>query len=267
MLDSLRLYGRYAAVSLRGQMQYRASFIMLSIGTFAITGAEFAMVWVMFRRFGTLQGWSLSEVAMFYGTVNVAFALAESSARGFDTFADLIKGGGFDTILLRPRSAALQVAARELHAVRIGRLLQGAAILVWASASLHIGWTPAKAVLLTGAILGAVCLFYGLLILQATLCFWTTESLEVVNTVTYGGIETAQYPMSIYRRWFRVFFTAVVPLACVSYYPLLRVLGRPSPDGIPVWFGWVSPLVGVAFLALSLQVWRVGVRHYRSTGS
>ena len=42
MLDSLRLYGRYAAVSLRGQMQYRVSFIMLSLSTFAVTGAEFA---------------------------------------------------------------------------------------------------------------------------------------------------------------------------------------------------------------------------------
>jgi ABC-2 type transport system permease protein len=267
VLDSLRLYGRYAAVSLRSQMQYRTSFIMLSLSTFAFTGAEFAMVWVMFRRFGTLQGWLLQEVATFYGTVHVAFAIAESSARGFDTFSGLIKGGGFDIILLRPRSAALQVAARELHAVRVGRLLQGVAILVWASVSLDIGWTLARSALLVGTILGAVCLFYGLLILQATLCFWTTESLEVLNTVTYGGIETAQYPMSIYRRWFRVFFTAVVPLACVSYYPLLRVLGRPSPDGIPTWFGWVSPLVGAGFLALSLQVWRIGVRHYRSTGS
>jgi len=248
-------------------MQYRASFIMLTLSTFAITGAEFVAVWVLFDRFGSLQGWRLAEVAMFYGAVNAAFAIAESSARGFDTFAELIKGGGFDTILLRPRSAALQVAARELHAVRIGRLIQAVAILVWASTALDISWTLPKGALLMGTIAGAVCLFYGLLILQATLCFWTTESLEVLNTVTYGGIETAQYPLSIYRRWFRLFFTAVVPLACVSYYPLLQILDRAPGAGLGSWFGWVSPLVGGVFLALALQVWRVGVRHYRSTGS
>ena len=97
-MNSLRLYGRYAAVSLRGQMQYRASFIMLTLSTFAITGAEFVAVVILFDRFGSLQGWRLAEVAMFYGAVNAAFAIAESTARGFDTFAEPIKGGGFDAV-------------------------------------------------------------------------------------------------------------------------------------------------------------------------
>ena len=34
MVDSLVLYGRYLSVSFRSQMQYRASFIMLSLGHF-----------------------------------------------------------------------------------------------------------------------------------------------------------------------------------------------------------------------------------------
>ncbi len=29
----------------------------------------------------------------------------------------------------------------------------------------------------------------------------------------------------------------------------------------------LAPTLGVVFLAVSLQVWRFGVRHYRSTGS
>ena len=32
MLDGLRLYGRYIDISFRSQMQYRASFVMLSVG-------------------------------------------------------------------------------------------------------------------------------------------------------------------------------------------------------------------------------------------
>jgi ABC-2 type transport system permease protein len=41
MANNLQLYGRYIAVSLRSQMQYRASFIMLSLGQFMATGIEF----------------------------------------------------------------------------------------------------------------------------------------------------------------------------------------------------------------------------------
>ena len=93
------------------------------------------------------------------------------------------------------------------------------------------------------------------------------ESLEIVNAVTYGGVETAKFPLTIYRPWLRRFFTLVVPLACVNYFPAHALLERTEPLGSPMLLQWLSPLVGVGFLAVALQVWRVGVRHYRSTGS
>ena len=58
-----------------------------------------------------------------------------------------------------------------------------------------------------------------------------------------------------------------VPLACVAYYPALAVLGKPDPLGAPAWLGWVSPLAGFAFLWVASGAWRMGVRHYASTGS
>jgi ABC-2 type transport system permease protein len=267
MLDSLRLYGRYLAVSLRSQMQYRASFAMLTLGHFLMTGIEFAGIWALFDRFGRLEDWSLPEVALFYGMVNMAFALCDACSRGFDIFPSLVRDGEFDRILLRPRSTVLQLAGQELTLRRIGRFSQGLIVLLWAAHSLDITWTAGRLLLLLSALLGGACLFYGLIVLQATLAFWTTESLEIMNTMTYGGVETAQYPLSIYQDWFRGFFTYVVPLACVSYYPAIAILDRADPLGSSRLFQWLAPAIGVAFLAVALRVWRVGVRHYRSTGS
>lgn len=267
VLDSLRLYLRYVSVSLRGQMQYRASFVMLSVGTLLVSVLEFFGIWVLFERFGRLRDWSLAEVALFYGIVNTAFAVAEAAARGFDTFPAMVKSGEFDRVLLRPRSTVLQLAGREFHAVRVGRFVQGLVILVWAARALGVAWTPARLGLLAAAVVGGGCLFSGIFVLQATMAFWTTESLEILNTVTYGGVETAQYPLSIYRPWFRKFFTMVIPLACINYFPALAILGRSDPYGAPGFLGWAAPAVGVAFLVLALVVWRFGVRHYRSTGS
>jgi ABC-2 type transport system permease protein len=267
MSDAMRLYWRYAVISLRGQMQYRASFIMWSIGQFLAVGIEFLGIWAMFDRFGSLKGWTLAEVALLYGIANVAFALAESFGRGFDTFSGVVRAGDFDRLLLRPRSTALQVAGQEFQFLRFGRLLNGLVALVWATFQLGIAWTPAKTLLLLATTLGGSCVFYGLFVLQATLCFWTVESLEIMNTVTYGGTETAQYPMTIYRPWFRRFFTFVVPLACMNYIPASAILDRGASLGVPAWLPWVAPLVGVAFLLVSLQVWRFGERRYRSTGS
>jgi ABC-2 type transport system permease protein len=104
-------------------------------------------------------------------------------------------------------------------------------------------------------------------VLQATIAFWTIEGLEVANIFTYGGVETAQFPLTIYSKWFRRFFTFIVPLACVNYLPALAILGRGESLGFPQWVSWLSPALGVVFLCLTLQVWRFGVRHYCSTGS
>ena len=197
----------------------------------------------------------------------IAFALCDAFSRGFDQFASTVKSGDFDRLLLRPRSTALQLAGQELTLKRIGRLTQGLVVLLWASHALDLAWTPDKLLLALLTILGGACLFYGLIVLQATLAFWTTESLEIVNTVTYGGVETAQYPLAIYREWFRRFFTYVIPLACVSYYPALGILERPDPLGSGPLLQWLAPTVGLLFFVICLRIWQVGVRHYRSTGS
>ena len=140
-------------------------------------------------------------------------------------------------------------------------------MLAWAISTLHRTWSAWTAVLLAEAVAGGVCLFTGLVVLQATSAFWTTESLEVWNAFTYGGAFMSQYPVAIYRPWFRQFFTFVIPLACVNYFPVIAVLHRKDPLGSPALFQWLAPLAGVAFLLVALQVWKFGVRHYRSTGS
>lgn len=267
MLSDLHMYLRYIDMSVRSQMQYRASFIMSTLGHLVITGIEFLGILVLFDRFGSLKGWQLPEVAFMYGIVNIAFAIADAAARGFDAFGTMVKSGDFDRLLVRPRSTALQLAGQELTLRRVGRLSQGLFVLIWASVALDLDWTVAKMVLAFAAVAGGAALFLGLVVLQATLAFWTTETLEIMNTVTYGGVETAQFPLTIYRSWFRNIFIYVIPLATISYFPALAILNRPDPLGSTLYFQYLSPLIGLGFLFVCLQVWKLGVRHYTSTGS
>jgi ABC-2 type transport system permease protein len=249
-------------------MQYPASFPLLSLAQFANTAISFVAVWALFARFGQIGGWSLGEVALFYGVIDIAFAVADTISRGFDVFGpQFVKTGNFDRLLLRPRLTVLQLLGHELVLTRIGRMAQAVLVLAVAAHLVKIGWGPREVALAIAAIAGGAALFLGLLVLQATLAFWTVESLEVANTLTYGGVAAGEYPLDIYARWFRQFLTFVVPIGCVCYYPILAILRRPDPWGAPAWFMGVSPAVGFAFLGFSLWVWRFGVRHYTSTGS
>jgi len=267
MTNTLQLYFRYIGISIRSQMQYKASFVMSAAGHALMTFIEFLAIWALFERFGTLEGWSLPEVAMFYGMVSTAFAIAEAVARGFDIFPGMVKSGDFDRLLLRPRGTVFQVMAQEIQLMRVGRFTQGMAVLLWAVSVLDVTWTVPRILLMTGSILGGACIFSGFFILQATMSFWTIETLEIINTITYGGVETAQFPLVIYKDWFRKFFTYVVPLACINYFPALAILEKENPLGIPGIVQWMSPLLGFAFLLVTLWIWRFGVRHYKSTGS
>ncbi|MCW3051894.1 MAG: hypothetical protein JWN14_1064 [Chthonomonadales bacterium] len=264
MRDAWKLYKHYIGISMRGQMQYRASFLMMVIGNVLTTITEFFGIWALFARFGNLKGWSLPQVALFYGVTHLAFAFTEIFGRGFDTFPNLVKTGDFDRLLLRPRSTILQVIGTEISLMRVGRILQALPILLWGVHATGAIWTPAKALLLVGAIVGGCTLFLGLFILQATMSFWTIEALEIANILTHGGTETGQYPLDIYRPWFRKFFTFVVPLACANILPLNVILNR--PNAMPL-LGSLAPLCGLGFLGLALLAWQQGVRHYHSTGS
>ena len=164
--------------------------------------------------------------------IGVSFAVADGLTRGFDVFGEqFVKTGDFDRVLVRPRSTVLQLLGYEFRATRIGRLAQG--VIVWAI-GVHLSASGVDA----GGLGDAGCLpspavrrcSAGILVLQATLAFWTVESLEIANTLTYGGVEAAQYPLDIYARWFRNFLTFVVPLGCVSYFPVAAVLGRADRD-------------------------------------
>jgi ABC-2 type transport system permease protein len=261
-MGAFRLYLRYLSLSLRSQLEYRGSVLMLALGTCALSAIEFFGLWALFARFGSLRGWTLPEVMLIYGIIEVTFAIGDSFCRGIDAFPGFVRRGEFDRMLVRPRSTIIQLLGQEVAVRRIGRAAQGLVILIWASVALHVAWTPAKLLLLLAAIAGGLCLFCGLMIAFAAIAVWTVESLEITNTLSDGSV--AQYPLDIYRRWFRRFFTFVVPLACVNYLPALAIMGR---GGAPVWLQWLSPLGGVLFLFVSLRIWRFGLRHYMSTGS
>ena len=267
-VGALGLYGRLVSLSVRSHLQYRASFVLMATGHFVTSVMEAVGLWALFDRFGMLGQWTLAQVAFLYGIVNVAFPISEAMARGFDIFGrDFVKTGNFDRLLLRPRSTVLQLAGHDFQLQRMGRLLQGLLVLGWAIWMLELDWNGARILLLAFTIVSGIVFFYALFILQAVLSFWATESLEIMNTLTYGGVETAQYPLAIYHPGFRRFFTFVIPLGCISYFPAMAIMGVDDPLGSNRLLQYLAPLSGYLFFAVSLGAWRLGIRHYTSTGS
>lgn len=260
----MSLYFKYLSILFRSQMQYRASFWLLTFGQFLVPFSVFAGLYFMFARFGQLSGWSFFEVALCFAVIHMAFSLSECFARGFDSFSSLVVSGEFDRVLVRPRNTVVQVLGSKFEFTRFGRLVQSLIVLLWSVIQLPIEWNMAKGITLVLMITSGVLIFTGIYILAATLSFWTIQGLEVANIFTDGGREMAQYPLDIYQKWVTKFFTFIIPFGTVNYLPLLYILDRVDGSSIG---HMLAPLAGILFIFPCLLVWRIGVRHYRSTGS
>lgn len=243
-------------------MQYKSSFFMTVLGQFLVSFSMFAGIYFMFERFNRVQGFTYSEVLLCFAIILTSFAIAECFVRGFDTFSSMISNGEFDRIMVRPRNEIFQVLGSKIEFTRVGRLLQAIIIFIYAIPASGVIWTIDKVLTLVLMVIGGIGLFSGLFVIYAGLCFFTTEGLEFINIFTDGGREFGKYPMSVYGEGVLKFFTYIVPLALVQYYPLIYILGRTTNR-----FYAVLPIAGVLFLIPSYIFWRFGVRHYRSTGS
>lgn len=260
----MKLYFRYISILFKSQMEYRTSFILLSIGQFFVPFLTFVGIFLLFQRFNSIAGWSLYEIALCYSVIHMSFSISECLVRGFDSFSSLVVNGDFDRILVRPRSTVIQVLGSKFEFTRIGRLSQSIIVLVIALSNLNVSWNAFKILTLLLMVMSGITIFAGIYILGATLCFWTVEGIEVINIFTDGGREMAQYPLSIYKEWIRKFFTFVIPFGTVNYLPLMFILDKTTGNSV---LYMLTPLLGMLFIIPALLLWHLGVRHYKSTGS
>jgi viologen exporter family transport system permease protein len=266
-VESLGLYLRLVGAQLRGQMQYKVSFVLALLGSFFVNLCEFGVVVVLFTRIPRLAGWSLPEVALLYGMSGLSFATAELVASALDAFQVHIVRGTFDRVLVRPRGALFQVLSEDFALRRLGRVLQAALVLLIALRLLDVEWRAERVLVLGTALVCGAVIYFCIFVLGAAFCFWTVQAKEATHVFTYGGDGLAAYPLDIYRQSVRRFFTFVVPLAFVNYEPALFLLGRPDPLGLPDSARLLSPMAAAAMVLLARWGWQAGVRHYQSTGS
>lgn len=268
ILNDLRLYRRLIVMQLRTQAQYKFNLAIDAGSYLFVTTMEFLGLLFYFGSFKSILGWKIGEVALLAAITSLGFGLAEMIGAGIDSFDITIRRGEFDRLLLRPASAFIQVIGSDFRLRRLGRLTQGSIAFIIAFALLPgFHWTPTKLLVLPLGIASAAAIFIAILLLSATLCFWTIETTELFNSLTYGGREMLSYPITIYHQLLQRFFLFVVPLAFGSYVPVCYLLDRPLPFGLPNTLTFAAPLVALAFVLAAGFVWRFGVHHYQGTGS
>ena len=261
-VSAFRLYFKVLSIQFRSMLEYRSSFVMSAVSQFLVSFSVFFGMMFMFMRFDSVDGFTFEEVLICFSSINMSFSLAECFMRGLDQFPQIISNGQFDRILVRPRGEIFQVITAKFEFSRIGKIVQAVATFCWALPRCGINFTPLKILSLSLMVICGACIFGGIFTLYAFLCFYTTDGLEFMNILTDGMRDFGQYPLGIYGKKILFVLTFIFPFALTQYYPFLYITGRVENPAFAL-----LPLVSLVFLVPCGILWKIGVKHYRSTGS
>ena len=237
----------------KSEMEYKASFILTMIGSMVSTFTSILSMLFLIHKFGEVAGWTMNEVILITGV----------ALFGLNHLYMKVKSGILDQMMVRPRGMLFQVICSDFELNKIGRLTESIILLVYGIINVNIEWNLYKVLVFLLILVGVNVLFAALLLLKATLCFWTVDGIEFMNILQEGGRDLSSYPICIYKEWFKNFFTFIVPFGMVNYFPMVYLLGK---EDVPFWNG-LTPLLTIPFFLVILLVWKIGLRSYKSTGS
>ena len=260
----LAVYFKFIRMNFLTGLEYKGWW-MMTLQVFVTCAADIFPPWLMFDRMGNIGVWTWERILLIYALAVTSFGIAETICRGFDYFPwRMLRSGDFDRLLLRPRSLTAQVAGSFFHIHRLARVTIGICAIIWALGRLGVPATPYAAAVVVNALAGGALVYSGVFIMSSGVAFFTIKALDWIYIVTNASYQVTRIPIDYMPPIFRRAFTFVMPMLVISYMPAAAVCGW---NGAPPLSGFLALPAGAAFLAASQIVWRVGVRHYQSTGS
>lgn len=257
-----RLYFKFIKMHFLSWLEYKGWWLAF-IQQFIMCTIELLPTWLMFYRMGDIGEWSMERILLIYSMAIISFGIAEAFCDGFAAFPwKMLQSGDFDRLLLRPKSLALQVAGSVFSVYRLTKAFWGTGLAIWALRELKISFSVFNMVVLILAIIGGVLMYSGVFILSSGIAFFTIKALDWINIFTYASYQITRIPIVYMPGWIKNFFTFIAPLLVVSYYPVAAVCNWEKK-----YYGLIALPAGALFFAAALVVWKIGIAHYKSTGS
>lgn len=258
------LYNKYVKMHMKSSMQYRANMILLSVSACLISIGELLAIFVLFKSFKTVGYWGFYETALMFGIITCVYSFTECFARGFDEFANLIKHGDMDRLMVRPVNLIYQIFGSKIEFSKLLKSILGLVVAIIALCNLNIVWTLSKVLVLISIFICGCCVIWGVMLIGAGISVFSVENLEFINIFTNGAKEIAYYPINIYNKWLARLFTFIIPVACFNYLPISFLMGYGS---LPQIVYALSPLMGIMFVIPCLIFFSWALKHYQSTGT
>jgi len=259
-------YLRLLAVQLRTSvvtsMEYRLDFLIE--GGMSV----FWMAWnlipllILFAARDTVAGWGFEESLLVIGWFTILRALVEGAINpSLVDIVERIRTGAFDYILLKPVDAQFLVSTFRFRPWKIVDFVGGVGLLVYAciASGARPGFLEIAA---AGAlVIAAAGVLYSAWILIISACFWVVR-LDNLAYLFTSVFDAGRWPVQVFRGAWRVIFTLVIPLALMTTYPAMALLGT-----LELRTALYAIVGALLFMFVARRIWLFALGHYTSASS
>jgi ABC-2 type transport system permease protein len=243
-------------------LQYRLEFVVEGALAVLWVGVTLIPILVVFGRTQVIAGWSFPEMLLVLGWFVALKGFLEGAVSpSLVNVIEHVRKGTLDFILLKPADAQLLVSIAKIEPWRVVDLAGALAIFVYAFRQL--GRTPSlgDVAAALAMLVAALLVLYSIAILVVSIAFVAVR----VDNLLYlfqSVFDVARWPSTIFRGARAVVFTYVLPLALMTTYPALALLGKLTPATA---FG--ALLGTLAFAAFARFAWLSSIGRYTSASS
>jgi len=259
----LKIYFMIISQFIKTRLQYRADFIVGSIGMLFANASNLMVVWLIFGSVPSVKGWTYHELLFMTGFFVMALTPQQLF---FDVFWNLgwqLQSGQFIKYYFRPLNMMFYFTSQSFDLKGLVQLAFGIGMIAYAGLRLEVAWSFPRVLLLVVNWMSASLIMIAILIAALSSSFWIINSNSLTGTIMTVR-EFGRYPLDIFSKAFRWIFTFIAPIGFLAFYPCQMLL-KPWTEVSPA--AWFSPVAGFVSFAIAVAIWRKGVRSYSGTGS
>jgi ABC-2 type transport system permease protein len=262
----LRLLGAFARYGLNRELTFRGNFLVKVLVEVLWLGILLVFYRTVFAKTTLVAGWSEPEFLFFVGCYFALEGIIETLfLENCNEFADLIRTGDLDFILLKPIDEQFLVTFRWIEWSTAPNIVMGGAVMATALSQLHWTFNLLQVVLFLGMFACGIGIAYSFMLLLTSAAVWMVRNQSLYE-LWWLFTSLVRYPKEIYSgKWgtpMGLFFTFVVPILLVVNVPARTMVKSLEPAFVAFMF-----LTAAVLLSGSRWFFRRALRRYRSASS
>ena len=261
-----RYFSIYAALwknSVAREMTFKANFLLWILVEFLWFGLQLSFIGVLYLHTDNIGTWTKWQVVMLIGgshfiqQIYQAFFLINCT-----NLSELVRTGKLDFLLLLPVNSRFVVSLRQVDLGAFVNAGSAIGVMAYAAHRLHVVPGAGQMLGFLALCLAGVAIHYSLMLLLATISFWTVRAQGIVYGY-YNLFNIARMPDEAFPTTFRAVFTFAIPMLLVSNVPVRVLAGKlESNYSLALLLG-----MSVVCFAVSEWGWRKSIGRYTSASS